>query len=184
MLGPLACLELATQRIDLVVDAGPVTLLDDGVRALRRSRAPARRGTGSGLWRLLRPSAVLPGRALPGGATPLVGGSDRARVNGQFQRRRRRQGPLRMLFNEYLFCFQYLGCVEVFESRGMQVCEEALRVLKVSKCERTRAAMSKPVISLQLGRVGYLLPPTRLAYFTTREQNQRLSRPRTRFLSV
>lgn len=28
--------------------------------------------------------------------------------------------------------FQYLGCVEVFESRGMQVCEEAVRVLKVS----------------------------------------------------
>lgn len=31
-------------------------------------------------------------------------------------------------------CFQvkYLGCVEVFESRGMQVCEEALKVLRVS----------------------------------------------------
>lgn len=28
--------------------------------------------------------------------------------------------------------FQYLGCVEVFESRGMQVCEEALKVLRVS----------------------------------------------------
>ena len=27
--------------------------------------------------------------------------------------------------------FQYLGCVEVFESRGMQVCEEAIKVLKV-----------------------------------------------------
>ena len=26
---------------------------------------------------------------------------------------------------------QYLGCVEVFESRGMQVCEEAIKVLKV-----------------------------------------------------
>ena len=31
------------------------------------------------------------------------------------------------------FCeIQYLGCVEVFESRGMQVCEEALKVLRVS----------------------------------------------------
>lgn len=33
----------------------------------------------------------------------------------------------------FFFSFlQYLGCVEVFESRGMQVCEEALKVLKVS----------------------------------------------------
>ena len=26
--------------------------------------------------------------------------------------------------------FQYLGCIEVFESRGMQVCEEAVKALK------------------------------------------------------
>lgn len=31
------------------------------------------------------------------------------------------------------FAVKYLGCVEVFESRGMQVCEEALKVLRVSK---------------------------------------------------
>lgn len=31
------------------------------------------------------------------------------------------------------FGVKYLGCVEVFESRGMQVCEEALKVLRVSK---------------------------------------------------
>lgn len=31
-----------------------------------------------------------------------------------------------------LFLFlQYLGCVEVFESRGMEVCEEALKTLRV-----------------------------------------------------
>lgn len=29
------------------------------------------------------------------------------------------------------FGVKYLGCVEVFESRGMQVCEEALKVLRV-----------------------------------------------------
>lgn len=29
------------------------------------------------------------------------------------------------------FAVKYLGCVEVFESRGMQVCEEALKVLRV-----------------------------------------------------
>lgn len=29
------------------------------------------------------------------------------------------------------FSVKYLGCVEVFESRGMQVCEEALKVLRV-----------------------------------------------------
>jgi numb-like protein len=32
---------------------------------------------------------------------------------------------------EFLFFFQYLGCVEVYESRGMPVCEEALKVLRV-----------------------------------------------------
>lgn len=32
-----------------------------------------------------------------------------------------------------VFSVKYLGCVEVFESRGMQVCEEAIKVLRVSK---------------------------------------------------
>lgn len=31
----------------------------------------------------------------------------------------------------YVLLFQYLGCVEVFESRGMQVCEDALKILRV-----------------------------------------------------
>ncbi|XP_055852989.1 protein numb isoform X2 [Episyrphus balteatus] len=31
------------------------------------------------------------------------------------------------------FAVKYLGCVEVFESRGMQVCEEALKVLRSSR---------------------------------------------------
>lgn len=30
------------------------------------------------------------------------------------------------------FPVKYLGCVEVFESRGMHICEEALKVLRVS----------------------------------------------------
>jgi hypothetical protein len=30
------------------------------------------------------------------------------------------------------FYFQYLGCIQVFESRGMDVCEEALKQLRVS----------------------------------------------------
>ncbi len=31
----------------------------------------------------------------------------------------------------FMFCIlQYLGCIEVFESRGMQVCEEAVKALK------------------------------------------------------
>lgn len=29
------------------------------------------------------------------------------------------------------FPVKYLGCVEVFESRGMHICEEALKVLRV-----------------------------------------------------
>lgn len=32
-----------------------------------------------------------------------------------------------------VFSVKYLGCVEVFESRGMQVCEEAIKVLRVSE---------------------------------------------------
>lgn len=35
------------------------------------------------------------------------------------------------------FPVKYLGCVEVFESRGMQVCEEALKVLRVSSVRFT-----------------------------------------------
>ena len=33
-------------------------------------------------------------------------------------------------FLQYLLFFQYLGCIEVFESRGIQVCEEAVKSLK------------------------------------------------------
>jgi hypothetical protein len=38
--------------------------------------------------------------------------------------------------NRFPLCFQYLGCVEVFESRGMQVCEEAVKVLKVRNVQQ------------------------------------------------
>lgn len=34
-------------------------------------------------------------------------------------------------YHKFFFVFQYMGCVEVYESRGMQVCEEALKVLRV-----------------------------------------------------
>ena len=30
----------------------------------------------------------------------------------------------------YFHVFQYLGCIEVFESRGIHVCEEAVKALK------------------------------------------------------
>ena len=33
---------------------------------------------------------------------------------------------------------QYLGCIEVFESRGMQVCEEAVKALKAVSMDWTR----------------------------------------------
>ncbi|KAL1498268.1 hypothetical protein ABEB36_009092 [Hypothenemus hampei] len=36
------------------------------------------------------------------------------------------------------FSVKYLGCVEVFDSRGMQVCEEALKVLRVGSGSRRR----------------------------------------------
>ena len=31
--------------------------------------------------------------------------------------------------------FQYLGCIEVFESRGIHVCEEAVKALKAVSTE-------------------------------------------------
>ncbi|XP_050310938.1 protein numb isoform X2 [Anthonomus grandis grandis] len=36
------------------------------------------------------------------------------------------------------FAVKYLGCVEVFDSRGMQVCEEALKVLRLGSGSRRR----------------------------------------------
>ncbi|XP_044731955.1 protein numb isoform X2 [Chrysoperla carnea] len=39
------------------------------------------------------------------------------------------------------FSVKYLGCVEVFESRGMQVCEEALKVLRTSRRRPVRALL-------------------------------------------
>lgn len=39
------------------------------------------------------------------------------------------------------FPVKYLGCVEVFESRGMQVCEEALKVLRNSRRRPVRAIL-------------------------------------------
>lgn len=39
------------------------------------------------------------------------------------------------------FQVKYLGCVEVFESRGMQVCEEALKVLKNSRRRPVKAIL-------------------------------------------
>lgn len=39
------------------------------------------------------------------------------------------------------FYVKYLGCVEVYESRGMQVCEDALKVLRNSKRRPVRAIL-------------------------------------------
>ncbi|XP_064484886.1 protein numb-like isoform X2 [Ornithodoros turicata] len=39
------------------------------------------------------------------------------------------------------FSVKYLGCVEVFESRGMQVCEEALKVLRNSRRRSVRGTL-------------------------------------------
>ncbi|XP_040563337.1 protein numb isoform X3 [Lepeophtheirus salmonis] len=39
------------------------------------------------------------------------------------------------------FAVKYLGCVEVFESRGMQVCEEAVKALKNSKRKSVRSIL-------------------------------------------
>lgn len=39
------------------------------------------------------------------------------------------------------FQVRYLGCVEVYESRGMQVCEEAVKALKQNKAKHQRAVL-------------------------------------------
>ncbi|CDS40763.1 protein numb [Echinococcus multilocularis] len=39
------------------------------------------------------------------------------------------------------FQVKYLGCIEVFESRGMQVCEEAIKALRKSKKKTQRAIL-------------------------------------------
>nr|CDS33378.1 protein numb [Hymenolepis microstoma] len=39
------------------------------------------------------------------------------------------------------FQVKYLGCIEVFESRGMQVCEEAIKALRKSKKKAQRAIL-------------------------------------------
>ncbi|CAH1115110.1 unnamed protein product [Psylliodes chrysocephalus] len=39
------------------------------------------------------------------------------------------------------FAVKYMGCVEVFDSRGMQVCEEALKVLRGSRRRPVRAVL-------------------------------------------
>ena len=41
----------------------------------------------------------------------------------------------------YSFDVKYLGCMEVFESRGMTVCEEALKKLKSSKKKSVKAIL-------------------------------------------
>lgn len=41
------------------------------------------------------------------------------------------------------FPVKYLGCVEVYESRGMHICEEALKVLKVSNTPANFTFQSK-----------------------------------------
>lgn len=39
------------------------------------------------------------------------------------------------------FPIKYLGCVEVFESRGMQICEEALKILRNTKRKAIRGTL-------------------------------------------
>lgn len=39
------------------------------------------------------------------------------------------------------FTIKYLGCVEVFESRGMPICEEALKVLRSTKRKAIRGSL-------------------------------------------
>lgn len=40
-----------------------------------------------------------------------------------------------------IFPIKYLGCVEVFESRGMPICEEALKVLRATKRKAIRGTL-------------------------------------------
>lgn len=52
-----------------------------------------------------------------------------------------------------VFSVKYLGCVEVFESRGMQVCEEALKVLRVSLIRSPPRSSSNLKFSIAFFRI-------------------------------
>lgn len=49
------------------------------------------------------------------------------------------------MFNNYCYLcfFQYLGCIEVFESRGVHVCEEAFKELRVITLQKKEKINTK-----------------------------------------
>ena len=103
-------------------ESGPVKRMDRLRRSLRSSlrkkKSDQPDGAGAGNWRPQRSSNGANGK-------PASWSADEVAV---------RSGTCS-------FQVKYLGCVEVFESRGMQVCEEAVRVLKNSKRKSVKAVL-------------------------------------------
>ena len=62
------------------------------------------------------------------------------------------------------FDVKYLGCIEVFDSRGMPVCEEALKKLKNSKKKSIRSILyiNGKTFIYMLEQFSFLKYPTRL----------------------
>lgn len=109
-----------TQRGGNIVDWGPSNI-DDGQRR--------HRGAGLGMDRLRRSlrDSLRRGRRehVPECSKPHQWQADEAAVRA----------------GSCTFPVKYLGCVEVFESRGMQVCEEALKVLRNSRRRPVRGTL-------------------------------------------
>lgn len=79
--------------------------------------------------------------------------SFRESIRGSFRRKRDKVNDINPNFNQWhsdeicvrqgncIFPIKYLGCVEVFESRGMPICEEALKVLRSTKRKAIRGTL-------------------------------------------
>lgn len=79
--------------------------------------------------------------------------SFRESIRGSFRRKRDKVSDSNSNFNQWhsdeicvrqgncTFPIKYLGCVEVFESRGMPICEEALKVLRSTKRKAIRGTL-------------------------------------------
>lgn len=59
----------------------------------------------------------------------------------EFCRRLREKGLTSIADGHANYTFQYLGSVEVGESRGMQVCEEALKTLRTNRRRPTKGVL-------------------------------------------
>ncbi|XP_066592147.1 protein numb isoform X2 [Prorops nasuta] len=104
----------------------PTSHAGNGLRMSKRERSPGKRNSMDRLRRSFRDSFRRRKDAhVPESSKPHQWQADESAVRSA----------------TCAFHVKYLGCVEVFESRGMQVCEEALKVLRNSRRRPVRAIL-------------------------------------------